>query len=318
MKNLIGVFILTILLISCKKENTNQQIEKESLESGIRSDNIMFGFKFNMTKKEAKDNLNKISKDFFVDILEDNKFNIVLTTKSKNKYDVQIGNHFNNDKLFKTKFKFKKRNKELSNNDCEKDLLNSYNTSTFTQYNGTGNQKYFWLKGNKKVEFYNKDSLFEFVFTNLEIEHIENEKLTSKERNSLYSIKEKIVVDNFEYEVLKIAFKKKVRGSFNDLSTDNYFLLVALNIKNIDKKQHTIDSSMFKLTDEDNFEFGNSSEGTTFLRMNGEETFFLKSCNPLIKKQGLLIFEVPHNKKYYLHLRGKFWSAKSKVIELTE
>ncbi len=50
--------------------------------------------------------------------------------------------------------------------------------------------------------------------------------------------------------------------------------------------------------------------------MGGYKTLFLKQCNPKIKKSGLLIFEVPKDGIYNLHLSGGLWNDKTAIVKL--
>ena len=94
------------------------------------------------------------------------------------------------------------------------------------------------------------------------------------------------------------------------------FLIVNLTFRNNDREEHTLDNSFFKLTDEDQTEFESSTEGSSTLEMSGQETLFLKQCNPQITKSGYLIFEVPSKKVYDLHLSGGFWSGRTAAVKL--
>ncbi len=60
-----------------------------------------------------------------------------------------------------------------------------------------------------------------------------------------------------------LYLKKVLRTEFSSKKADGIFLIVRLSLINNDKEEHTIDNSMFKLTDENGTEFESSDEGTT-------------------------------------------------------
>ena len=106
-------------------------------------------------------------------------------------------------------------------------------------------------------------------------------------------------------------FKKSVGNEFVRETADGVFLIVYLSLANIDNESHTLDGSMFSLTDMDGTKYEYSIDGSTALEMSGHETIFLKRCQPKIVTSGVLIFEVPQKKEYYLNLIGNFWGTKS-------
>ena len=118
-------------------------------------------------------------------------------------------------------------------------------------------------------------------------------------------------VGDFAYRVDDIAFKKSVGNEFVRETADGVFLIVYLSLVNIDNESHTLDGSMFSLTDMDGTKYEYSTDGSTALEMSGYKTIFLKQCQPKIATSGILIFEVPQKKEYYLNLTGNFWGTKS-------
>lgn len=118
-------------------------------------------------------------------------------------------------------------------------------------------------------------------------------------------------VGNFAYRVDDIAFKKSVGNEFVRETADGIFLIVNLSLVNIDEEPHTLDGSMFSITDMDGTKYEYSTAGSTALEMSGNKTVFLKQCQPKIPTNGVLIFEVPQKKEYYLNLIGNFFGTKS-------
>lgn len=130
-------------------------------------------------------------------------------------------------------------------------------------------------------------------------------------------IGDQIEVGNFSYVVNDAKFAKTIGNEFTQKTADGIFLIVNVTFRNNDNEEHTLDNSFFKLTDENGTEFKSSTDGETALEMSGQETLFLKQCNPHITKSGLLIFEVPEKKVYDMHLSGGFWNGKTAVVKLT-
>jgi hypothetical protein len=129
---------------------------------------------------------------------------------------------------------------------------------------------------------------------------------------------EELSVGSFVYRVNDFYFAKSLGNEFSKTKADGIFLLVDLTLMNNDKESHTIDNSLFKLTDQTGTEFESSNEGSTALMMAGKETLFLKNCNPKIQKAGFLVFEVPEKAEYNLNLSGGFWSGDTGIVRLSK
>lgn len=131
-------------------------------------------------------------------------------------------------------------------------------------------------------------------------------------------IGDEISIEHFIYKVNNVRYAKSLGNEFAKQTADGIYLIVDLSLKNMANEEHTLDNSLFKLTDATGTEFESSTEATTALEMDGKQTLFLKQCNPKIQKQGLLVFEVPEKSVYDLHLSGGFWTGKTAIVKLTE
>jgi hypothetical protein len=129
-------------------------------------------------------------------------------------------------------------------------------------------------------------------------------------------IGDELNIEHFTYRVNKMYYKKTIGNEFTKKTADGVFLIINLSLKNNDNEAHTIDNSLFKLTDQSGTQYESSNDGSIALQMSGQETLFLKQCNPKIQKQGLLIFEVPSEGQYDIHLTGGFWTGKTGVVKL--
>jgi hypothetical protein len=167
-----------------------------------------------------------------------------------------------------------------------------------------------------------KESSSSTQTTDLTTDKTETEQtfsLNSEEPKPEYKkIGDQVEIGNFSYLVKQASFAKAIGNEFMKKTADGLFLVVNVSFRNNDNEEHTLDNSLFKLTDENGTEFESSSEGETALEMSGKSTLFLKQCNPNITKSGFLVFEVPEDKKIYdLHLSGGYWSGKTAVVKLT-
>ncbi len=131
-------------------------------------------------------------------------------------------------------------------------------------------------------------------------------------------IGDEISVGNFNYRVNWIKYRKTIGNEYSSQKADGIYLIIDLSLINTDKEEHTLDNSLFKLTDESGKEYESSDDGTTALEMQGNKTLFLKQCNPNIQKEGLLCFEVPSKDTYDLHLSGGFWNGTTAVVKLKQ
>lgn len=129
-------------------------------------------------------------------------------------------------------------------------------------------------------------------------------------------IGQQVEVGNFSYIVNNAKFLSEIGNEFDRKKADGIFLVINVTFRNNDKDEHTLDNSLFKLTDDKGTEYESSTEGETALEMAGKETLFLKQCNPNITKSGLLIFEVPHTGTYQLHLSGGMWNGAEALVKV--
>ena len=127
-----------------------------------------------------------------------------------------------------------------------------------------------------------------------------------------------VQIGNFAYQVNDFSFRKSIGNEFMRETADGIYLLVDLSIKNIDDESHTLDNSLFSITDLNGNKYEYSTNASTALEMSGYKTLFLKQCQPNIVTRGVLVFEVPQKDKYYLHLVGSFWGTKSVRVLLSK
>lgn len=142
---------------------------------------------------------------------------------------------------------------------------------------------------------------------------------SSRQQANEAKIGDSVEVGNFVYKVNGIKFTKRVGNEYVNTTADGVYLLVGLSIKNISNESRTIDNSLFKVVDDAGTQYEFSVQGSTSLEMSGGKSLFLKQCQPNISTTGVLIFEVPDNKRnYYLQLSGGVWSGKTAKIKLSK
>lgn len=125
-----------------------------------------------------------------------------------------------------------------------------------------------------------------------------------------------VQVGDMVFQVNEIGFAKTIGNDFVKETADGIFLLINMSMKNISKKSKTIDNSLFKLQDKEGAEYEFSTKGSTTLEMSGNKTLFLKQCQPNIVTSGILVFEVPKEGNYLLHMSDGMWSGKTAKVLL--
>lgn len=184
---------------------------------------------------------------------------------------------------YKVKYEFSKNSKN-----------NFYDLVTIkngTNYNGEG----------KKVTYRNEKEIYKLI----------NGKYYSNQRESEF------IVGNFKFNISKSEFKKEIGNALYKKEADGVYILVNLTVTNLTKEPRTLSGAMFKVFDDDNYEYGFSNDASGALELNKINTFQLIELPPQIPKKGTIVFEVPSKEKSYsLYLPGGVWSNEKKIIDL--
>lgn len=141
----------------------------------------------------------------------------------------------------------------------------------------------------------------------------------TNEAQKEYKIGDTVTVGHFSYKVAAVQDKATVGSQYANSSADGVYKIVSLVVRNNDKEARYADSNMFKLVDDQNREFGTSTEATTSysISQGGKSDFFLKQINPSIEVGGVLIFDVPKDAKgFKLEVSGSFGSSDKAYITL--
>ncbi|WP_404997127.1 DUF4352 domain-containing protein [Caldifermentibacillus hisashii] len=76
-------------------------------------------------------------------------------------------------------------------------------------------------------------------------------------------------------------------------TTDGQFVVIDIEAFNNDKETRMVDSSMFKIKDNQGREFEPTTDTDVMMVLGDFADFFLQDINPGISKTGKLVFELP-------------------------
>ena len=138
------------------------------------------------------------------------------------------------------------------------------------------------------------------------------EKENTKE--TVYTYGDQIAVGHFIYVLGKPMFKKTLGNEWASQTADGLYMIIPTAVMNTSKETRTLDSSSFFVTDMEGYKYESSIEGETALEMSGQGSLFLKETQPKIWVKGFLVFEVPEQCSYYVHLAGNFWGTSSTEV----
>jgi hypothetical protein len=101
-----------------------------------------------------------------------------------------------------------------------------------------------------------------------------------------YELNEKIKSGDFEWVFTKIEKKSKIGSTYFSEKADGVFIILYTTVENTGKSAQYLDSSFVKLFDEEDREF--SSKG-----VYTDNAISFDKINPGIKKEGIIVFDVP-------------------------
>jgi hypothetical protein len=134
---------------------------------------------------------------------------------------------------------------------------------------------------------------------------------TPKLQGKIYKEGDTVHVGYTSYAAWRSWWSKRLSDNqYLDNKPDAMFLFVELSVRNNDKKARTIPP--FKLIDENGAEYETSSKAWSIEHSIGA----LDSLNPSVRKQGIIVFDVPTNNTYKLKVSGGYWSEEDALILL--
>jgi len=124
----------------------------------------------------------------------------------------------------------------------------------------------------------------------------DSEKKAEKKEEKVHAIGEKVEVGKLAYIVSNVATTNELKADdeyIEPAKTDGQFVVIDIEAFNNDKKTRTVDSSMFKIKDNQGREFEPTVDTEVMMVLGDFADFFLQDINPGISKTGKLVFELP-------------------------
>ncbi|QDX91040.1 DUF4352 domain-containing protein (plasmid) [Brevibacillus laterosporus] len=112
---------------------------------------------------------------------------------------------------------------------------------------------------------------------------------------ALAKLNEKVAVGKFEVVAKKTSTAKQVGNEFMNKKPQGTYILIDLEVKNVDKEARMIDSSMFNLVDADGTTYDPDPEANLYA--NQQNNFFLANVNPKLSAKGQVVFDMPADAK---------------------
>lgn len=234
MKKLFYFVIIITVFISCNSKDSKksaENLELESIKSGIRKDTLTNNYYFGMSKLDVRLHSKKLEEEELIVI---NKDGLITFGIQSNNYIIYFLTEFfyEKGKLFRTtsyvlKNKVKQINKDTHTNVSEEvlEFLKSIYGSKLDSNlfkNGTKGSKSYWLEGNKRIDYF--DTLGNVFYTCsdmiVEQEIIAQIEAEEKMINLNENENEKIIENE-----IKNKIKAKAKKTWpNDFVTQEYWI----------------------------------------------------------------------------------------------
>ena len=134
--------------------------------------------------------------------------------------------------------------------------------------------------------------------------------------NAIVGLNANVEIGYFNYKVTDFEYRKSVGRSFYRETSDGLYLIIYVSITNIDTESRYAVTKACFLTDEQDNKYEPDDDASVALATSGYNNFAMKVISPNITSRGIIVFEVPHKGKYYLHVSGGFWDDKYAPILL--
>jgi hypothetical protein len=120
---------------------------------------------------------------------------------------------------------------------------------------------------------------------------------------------------DLKFTVLSVEKKQTLGNQYTKKNAQGMFYVISLKIENVGKKTVTFDSSMAKVTDSQDREFNNSTEGQTAMGMaSGKIDLFLQQIQPSLSYTGDIVFDLPADvSEPFLVVKGGLFSTGVKI-----
>lgn len=136
--------------------------------------------------------------------------------------------------------------------------------------------------------------------TEQEVEATEEDR--EEGNNEVYGIGDYVEVGKLAYTVHSVETTNILESDnqfIDPATTDGQFVIVEIEAFNNDSETRMVDSSMFKLIDDQGREFNTSTDTDVMMVLDESLNLFLQDINPGISKTGKLVFELPNDVSSY-------------------
>lgn len=136
--------------------------------------------------------------------------------------------------------------------------------------------------------------------TEQEVEATEEDR--EEGNNEVYGIGDYVEVGKLAYTVHSVETTNILESDnqfIDPATTDGQFVIVEIEAFNNDSETRMVDSSMFKLIDDQGREFNTSTDTDVMMVLDESLNLFLQDINPGISKTGKLVFELPNDVTSY-------------------
>jgi hypothetical protein len=232
--------ILLLLMIgfcaACTTSNNKKsalEIENESIKSGIKTDNLGKGYLSGMTKEDVYKHSKEFESKNEVTLLEDSTIITRFETKNFLLTNLTLFYYYNG-KLFRKVShvltdKNESKNKAVS--DFKSEVLDDTKKNFGNEYyaNGTLNSKFYWLKGNLRVDYFDTLGTVFVSYSDMLVERqmmAENEKIEKDLALQKQQKKDEATLAA-KQEEQKIIEKLKAKAKQdwpNDYTTQEYWI----------------------------------------------------------------------------------------------
>lgn len=135
-----------------------------------------------------------------------------------------------------------------------------------------------------------------------------------KEEAKTYQVGDLVKTGELAYKVTNVTSTNELKSDnqfIESATTSGQFIVIDIEAYNNDSKARMIDSSMFKVKDDQKREFEPSNDSEVMMVVDGAMDFFLQDINPGLSKTGQLVFELPADaSSYTLEVSSGFgWSG---------
>lgn len=123
-----------------------------------------------------------------------------------------------------------------------------------------------------------------------------------KEESKIYQVGDLVKTGKLAYKVTNVTSTNELKSDnqfIESATTPGQFIVIDIEAYNNDSKARMVDSSMFKVKDDQKREFEPSNDSEVMMVVDGVMDFFLQDINPGLSKTGQLVFELPADASSY-------------------